>query len=282
MTDTASSTEDVISEAQRLFEESRWAEGYELLRSRISDTADPAERLRLKLELVAGYSEEDWTRGLTNRDVKNALLNEIDAELAELPDPALRACALYERGMALHIGFIMDEGDQERELECFTEAAELYQAVGDAEGACLSTAMIGIFHHVDRLDRETAEPILKRAYEMAPPGVPSYGRSEATRHLGQIRQERGDPAGAIPLLQESLEDRVNLGSTLHMAPALHALGFAKFEAGDVDGAKADIARAREIAERAGSRFWLAMMARTEADIEFSSMLAPELWRRSHP
>jgi hypothetical protein len=80
---------------------------------------------------------------------------------------AVAAEALYLRGAVLHVDFIMGQGDPERELDCFTRA-EIFGQLGDKENAALATAFIGIFHHVDRLDRDTAESILRRAYETAP------------------------------------------------------------------------------------------------------------------
>jgi tetratricopeptide (TPR) repeat protein len=236
----------------------------------------------LQLALVRVYNEEDWTRGLRNHAAKHAILDELDRNTG-LSD-AFAAEALFLRGAVLHVDFIMDQGggDPERELACFTRAAELFGRLGDQENAALATAFIGIFHHVDRLDRETAEPILRRAYEMAPDTGGSYARSEAARHLGQIQQERGDPRGALELLDESLQLRAEARQTRHLAAALHAIGFARLEAGDLAGADDYLGRARQMAERHGARFFLGLIARTEADLALVRMTGPAVHRRTHP
>jgi tetratricopeptide (TPR) repeat protein len=267
-----------------LFDQGRWTEGYDVLRAEIEATPDPVEAARLKIAIVDAANDEDWSRGLHNRWLKHGLLDEVDVVAAANPDEdALGADALFQRGMALHIDFIMapDGEALERERESFARAAELYDAAGDDEGAAFALAMLGIYHHVDLLDRETARPLLQQAFDRAPADRPTYARSEAARHLGQIQQELGDPAGALPMLEESYRQREGASHERHLAAALHALGSARLDAGDFDGAERDLARAREIAERWGAVFILPLIARTEADLAFAR-LAPGVWRRSHP
>jgi tetratricopeptide (TPR) repeat protein len=272
-----------VREAAVLAEASRWEEAIALLRRLLRSSADEASRTRLQLALVRVYNEEDWTRGLCNRAVKHAILDDIDGK-AGLPE-AFAAEALYLRGAVLHVDFIMDQGggDPEREIACFTRATELFGRLGDTENAALATAFIGIFHHVDRLDRDTAEPILRRAYEMAPTTGGSYAKAEAARHLGQIQQERGEPAGALELLDESLQLQAEARlPPCHLAAALHAIGFARLEAGDISGADNYLRRAREVAERYGARFFLGLIARTEADLALMRLTGPAVHRRTHP
>jgi tetratricopeptide (TPR) repeat protein len=269
-----------VHDAAVLAEQARWEEAIALLKRLLRTPNDSEERSRLQLALVRVYNEEDWTRGLRNHSAKHALLDEVDRN-GSLPN-ALAAEALYLRGAVLHVDFIMGQGDPERELDCFTRAAELFIQFGDSENAALATAFIGIFHHVDRLDRDTAEPILRRAYEMAPTNGGSYAKAEAARHLGQIQQERGDPRGALELLEEALQLVAEARLTRHLSSALHAIGFAHLEAGDVAVAEDYLRRAREMGERHGGRFFLGLIARTEADLAFMRQTSPTVHRRTHP
>jgi tetratricopeptide (TPR) repeat protein len=273
--------ETALSEAADLSEKARWEESIAILKRLIRNVAHSESKTRLLLALVRVYNEEDWTRGLRNHAAKHAILDEIEKTNA-LKDP-FAAEALLLRGAVLHVDFIMDKGgDPERERDCFTRAADLFGRLGDRENAALATAYLGIYYHVDRLDRDAAEPILRRAYDMAPDIGGSYARSEAARHLGQIQQERGDPNGALELLEESLQLRAEARQTRHLAAALHAIGFARLEAGDLSGADDYLRRAREMAERHGSRFFLGLIARTEADLGFNRLTGPAVRRRSHP
>ena len=269
-----------LREAATLAEQARWEEAIALLKRLLRAAADSVARTRLQLALVRVFNEEDWTRGLRNRSAKHAILDEIDRNTALSTD--LLAEALFLRGAVLHVDFIMAQGDPERELGCFTRAAELFEQLGDRENAALATAFIGIFHHVDRLDRQTAEPILRRAFEMAPDTGGSYARAEAARHLGQIQQERGDPKGALEMLDEALQQVAEAGLSRHLASALHAIGYARLEAGDLAGADDYLRRAREMGERHGSRFFLSIIARTEGDLALRQLTGPTVHGRTHP
>lgn len=272
---------EAIDRAEHMCDEARWEECYALLEGAIRHETDPTALIRLKLELVHAYNEEDWTRGMFDTKRKFVILDEIEPLAKELSE-VLYARALYERGEALHIDFIMgDGGDPDRELACRIEAAEIFERNGEIEQAALATVMLGISHHVVLLDREAAEPILQRGYDMALPEA-SEARDEASRHLGQILQERGDPGAALTLLEESVRLRAEAGQPRRLPPALHALAFAQLEAGDLDSADANLRRARELGERYGNSFFLAMSARTEAELAWHRVIRPALRTRTHP
>jgi tetratricopeptide (TPR) repeat protein len=277
MSTALTAIDEVTAAACGLCEDGRWEEAVALLERQLRRWCDKDDKARLNVALVRVYNDNDWALGLHHAPRKHALLDEAEGSASG----PLQADVLFERGIALHLEFIMAEGDPERELECFTRAADLYLQCGDQEKAALATAYMGIFHHVVRLDRAAAKPVLWRAYEMSA-AEGSTARSEAARHLGQIQQELGDPAGSLPLLEESLRNRAEAGQSRHLASALHALGFACMEAGYLDRAQDYLQRARENAERYHNRFFLAMLARTEADLTFNRYLGPATRGRTHP
>jgi tetratricopeptide (TPR) repeat protein len=280
MSTTHADVDDAISTATEHYRDARWQDAYDVLERAIAQAPDEHGAARCRTALVDGYNHEDFKRGLQPGRDKHAVIDAIEEAASRMHDDHLLAGALFHRGMALHIEFIMAVGDPDREAECFARAAELYEATGDREGAAMATAMLGIFHHVDRLDREAAEPILRRAYDSAPPG-PSLARSEAARHLGQIRQELGDPESGLALLEESLELRRAAGWEVLLPSAMHAIGYARLEAGDLDGAEAILADAREVAERFDARLPLAFITRTQGDVAMARIV-PNVWRRTHP
>jgi len=271
---------EVLEAVDRCYREARWQEAYALLREALAAEGDELRAAHLRVALVHGLNYEDFKRGLTHREEKHRLLDEVEAAI-DGRDDGLLGSALYERGMALHIEFVMAEGDLDRELDSFTRAATLLERAGDLEGAAMATAMMGVFHHVDRLDRETADPILLRAHAMAPRDRPSLARAEAARHLGQIRQELGDPVAGLRYLEESLQIREDAGWPLHLPSAHHVIGYAKLEAGDFDGARLHLDKAIELAEQLDAPLTVAMAKRNRADLDFA-LLAPGVWRRSHP
>lgn len=278
---TTTEDRDAVTRATLLYRDGRWREGEVALRELIETASDERTRARARLALVDGWNLETWKRGLNPDHDKHGTLDEVERAAAQLDDDALEAGAAYQRGMALHQEFIMAEGNLDRELESFARAAERYEQIGDREGAAMATAMVGIFHHVDRLDRTTAEPILRRAYEMAPDDGTSYARSEAARHLGQIRQELGDPEAGLRYLEESLRIREQAGWPLHLPSAHHVIGYAKLEAGDFESARLHLDKAIELAEQLDAALTVAMAKRNRADLDFA-LLAPAVWRRSHP
>lgn len=270
-----------INTAAALCERARWEESLALLERLLRREEDPLVRCRLKLAKAKALNDLDWARGLRNPAAKHEILDDVETVAKDRFQWAY-AMALFQRGMALHLEFIMSTGDTEYELDCFTRAAELFAAEGDIENAALATAFVGIFYHVDMLDRDRAVPYLQQAYDMAPVGVGSEARSEASRHLGQILQELGDIAAAIPLLEESLAARAEAGATRHLASALHALGFATLELGDFDRARDYLTRARHLAEQHGSALFLPMIIKAEAELELRAVTGPNVWGRTHP
>lgn len=263
------------------FQQGRWEEVIDRMRSRREAIANPLDRARTGIALVEGLNQKDFKLGLQHREEKHHLIDEAVQTALELGDDLLLASALHNRGMALHIDFIMATGDEDAELDSFTRAVDLRLALGNQAAASFSMAMLGIFHHVDRLDRGTAVPILERAFELAGDSGAPLGRSEATRHLGQIKQELGDPLGALPFLRESLRVREESGWATLVPSALHAVASALLDAGDIDGARSVLADARARAESFGSSFTLAFIGLTEAHAEFAE-LAPGVWKRRHP
>lgn len=265
--------DEIVEAVVLLCNEARWEEARVRARRALEQRSERDESyVRLALARVKALNDEDWTRGLVNRAEKYRLLDEIDTMVEAIEDGYLRGHALFQRGMALHIDFCMADGDLDRELECFTQSADLLERCGDVEGAADAIAFVGIFHHVDRLDPDTGRPYLLRAYEMAPTTGGSHAKYEASRHLGQIQHECGDPEGALPLLTESLDLCAEAGRSRGLVPALHALGAARMDAGDLDGAVRDLDRATDIGQRYGCRYFLSFVQRTRAELEFRRMI----------
>jgi tetratricopeptide (TPR) repeat protein len=269
----------VIAEAEARYKRAEWTAAYELLEAALAETTDELEAGTLTVALVEGTNHESFKRGLHRERDAHALLDQAEAAAEGRSDWLLGHVHL-ERGMRLHLENAMAVGDNDRELASFELADKMLAETGDVEGSALAKSMTGIFHHVNLLDRETAVPILRAAYDASPSG-PSAARAEATRHLGQIQQELGDPAGALPTLEESLRCREESGWELLIASSLHTLGYARLESGDLEGAERDLAKAEEIAVRLDAPALLPFIRRAQADLGMARYV-PNLWRRSHP
>ncbi|WP_157574892.1 hypothetical protein [Jiangella muralis] len=267
-------TVDRITSALELADSAQWERAFAQLNLARAAADDTLGGVAVDLARAQVMNEQDWTMCLHDPGRKHDLLEAVDRALTTEPDDRLRAHYLYERGMALHIDFCMGTPDQSAELAAFEESAERYHVLGDQEGEASALAFIGIFHHVDRLDPDTAWPILMHAYEISPQGVGSVGRYEAARHLGQILHEAGKAEEGLTWLLDALEVRAQSGCARGLAPALHAVGAARMGMGDLEGAGRDLERARAIAVRYGSRYFLAFIERTQADLRFRQVLGP--------
>lgn len=270
----STNTVDRITSALELADSAQWERAFAQLNLARAAADETLSSVAVDLTRVQVMNEQDWTMGLRDPSRKHDLLDSVDRALTAEPDDRLRARYLYERGMALHIDYCMGTPDQSAELAAFEGAAEMFQALGDQEGEASARAFVGIFHHVDRLDPDTAWPILMHAYQMSPQGVGSVGRYEAARHLGQILHEAGKANEGLTWLLDALEVRAQSGCARGLAPALHAVGAARMDTGDLDAAGSDLERARDIAVRYGSRYFLAFIERTQAELRFRQVLGP--------
>src|SRR5262245_56575411 len=141
MTPVGTSVDDAVAAARDHYKVARWQDGYRTLEDFLEHEPDERDAARAKLAIVEGRNYEDFKRGMQGGPDKHALLDDVEAAADANDDAWLLGHALFERGMALHIEFVMAEPDSERELDCFTRAAELCERAGDLEAAAMATAL---------------------------------------------------------------------------------------------------------------------------------------------
>jgi len=235
----------------------RWDEAAALLRAARPATAgNPQLEAEVLLALLRMWNGQDFIQMPERADEKTAALDRLDAIAEELSDPLLRAAAMHERALDLHVRYFHGDGDVEREESLLREALALREEHGDANGAAWSLFYVGTVQQVMHGDADAAARSFEEAYarteQLDDPVLTSY----VVRHLGQLRQTGGDYDGALPWLEESLELRQRAGWYAGTLAAHHALGSLRRARGETELAREQLERAREVGERIGSRFML--------------------------
>lgn len=168
------------------------------------------------------------------------------------PEHDLRVTALLDRGV-LEAGAL--EKDPEVQAELYQNLGDIYRKLGDLPRAeqllnsalerrravssdrspavAETTGMLALLR-ADQAKLDDAERLGREALEMSrstlPPGHPIV--AAATGGLGRILEEKGDYAGAIPLLEEAVRQRsLPAHSAADLAGALYELSNAYFYTG---------------------------------------------------
>ncbi|WP_243791230.1 hypothetical protein [Saccharopolyspora gloriosae] len=107
-------------------------------------------------------------------------------------------------------------------------------------------------------DPGTAEQHMRTAADAFRELGDRWGLAQTVSSLAGFRSLRGDHAGAVDVLTESLESFRQLRSEADLVPTLLRIGAERLRAGDLDGGHADLEQARSIADR--TRPWFTIWA----------------------
>jgi tetratricopeptide (TPR) repeat protein len=161
-------------------------------------------------------------------------------------------------------GFI---GEFDEALESAARALSIADMTGDRRLQSHITWTVGDLHAM-RGDWERGIEICERALTLSPDPL---NIANASGHLGSAYLEKGDPAHAVPLLQQSV------GQFSAMAPAGQARGWFTMQLGEAYLLNGELERARdltdqglEILEKAGYRRGIAWGRRTLGRIALAS------------
>lgn len=163
------------------------------------------------------------------------------------------------RGRILHARFLAERRKDDRELALFERAAELYQQLGDVQGAGEALFWIGIVHQVVHGQTERAVPFFERSYALATRVGDSMTVAYAARHLGFAFAEAGEVDAAREKLEESLRLRRELNFGPGIAAALLGLAELAHRTGDPPRARALVEEADSAAVANGAdgiRRWI--------------------------
>ncbi|WP_160150907.1 DUF4062 domain-containing protein [Microbacterium timonense] len=152
--------------------------------------------------------------------------------------PRSRAVALYYVGA---IGFWRDRHFDP--TTALRESRDLFTAVGEPSGAALAGVSIGLglLARAEGPDLTGATAELQRSLDGFGSVDDAWGQAMALVMLGRIAMAGGDVPEALARFEESLQLASAQGELLGMVIAQNHRGWARFLAGDVEGAHADFA-----------------------------------------
>jgi len=180
-------------------------------------------------------------------------LDEVEADLA------------LARGRIVHARFLVERGEDPRELDLFERAVELYERVGNRRGEAEALFWVGIVHQVVHDDSGAALPSLERSYELAIEVGDKLTQSYAVRHLGFADLAAGNVEAARERLEESVRLRREIGFGPGVAAGVLALAEVADDEGDTERAAALLDEAQAIAEESGAAGVLRWIEHTRAE-----------------
>jgi tetratricopeptide (TPR) repeat protein len=170
------------------------------------------------------------------------------------------------RGRILHAQFLTQGKEDQRELDLFEGAAELYQQLGDARGEAEALFWAGTFHQVIREDDQAARPALERSYELAAAAGDKLTLSYAARHLGFADANAGRMEAARGRFEESVRLRREISFLPGVAAGLLALAELTAQEGDRGAAAALLDEAASTATASGAQGILGWIEQARAEL----------------
>jgi len=165
------------------------------------------------------------------------------ADLAGLDTPQ----AQLERGKLIHVEAVRESRLQPGEHEAFSAALIGFREDRDSAGEAEALFWLAVCAQFGG-DDASAEPLLRRAYELGE----SLTKSYAARHLGFIAGARSEDVTARDLLRESLRLREELSFDAGVAAAQLALAEFERSRGNTDEADRLLADADRLARAIGA------------------------------
>jgi predicted ATPase len=171
--------------------------------------------------------------------------------------PILRARALRCYGGSSHIA-----GKYAQAQRASEESLALFRAEGDERGIAILLHRLGVTALA--LEKREARELLEESLELFRQTGSRRGEAEAIGSLGHLAHRAGDVERALELYEQSAEIVAPLGFTWWQLNMLQAIAECALELGRTDKAvpraRASLALAREIGDRQGTVFALALLA----------------------
>jgi predicted ATPase len=167
-----------------------------------------------------------------------------------------RARALFIAG---HLAFGLSDFEASRPL--VTEAAGLFEAVGDRRGVAQTLVPLGVIHAAT--GDPTGETELQRAIHLARDVGDTWTLAFAELASGSMLTSEARHDEAVPLLEASIDHNRQLGTEVLLAYALGYLGRARIGLGQLTAARAVLVEALDRGGSMGSR---EVVARTLTDV----------------
>ena len=190
----------------------------------------------------------------------------------EVP-PILRARALRCYGGSSHIA-----GNYEQARRAYEESLALFRAEGDERGIAVLLHRLGVSALV--LEQPDARELLEESLELFRRTGSRRGEAESIGSLGHLAYREGKVERALELYEQSATIVAPLGFTWWQLNMLQAIAECVLELGRIDEAvrrgRESLALAREIGDRQGTVFALALLAWAAAE-QHDIRRAGRLW-----
>ncbi len=151
-----------------------------------------------------------------------------------------------------------DYGDDASLLEQYQKSLEIYEKLGDSQGAAESLLKIGTIYQ-DKGDYHSALKNYQKSLEIREKIGDTRGIAESLHQIGMIYEQRGDYDAALDYYQKALEIKEKIGDKKGKAISLHQLGKIHEERGDYDAALDHYQKALEISEKIGDMLGMALI-----------------------
>lgn len=188
------------------------------------------------------------------------LIGEAIQLLQELDDE--RALARSQNNLGI---IRRDEHRLDEALDAFQRALALWRLLEDPKGIAESLTYMGVVQGL-RGRRDVAAELWREALEVARSSGERVRQAVVLTCLGSAAYRAGDAAESVRLLEEAEGIAATVGDRMQEADTLRSLAKARAHIGDLAGAHADVSRAIELFERAGSNPQLGVALRTLGEI----------------
>lgn len=250
--------------------EGRWSQALTLLHGLqpVAAQLDDAALAHNALLIARVLTNQGLFSGQDTLNDREAALKRALAHAEVTGDASLTGGVWDAWGFSLHIAYLGSDrsSEPEHELEYFERGLALRRQANHPREIAESQFHIGLVYGVIREDHAQALPYFEEAYRLAQAADDDVMASYAIRHIGFARYEAGNMEGARADLEVSLRLREVAHFEPGVAMALVALAAVMAEQGDKAGAKSNLERARNILESLGATSRIQMVEQRLAQL----------------
>jgi tetratricopeptide (TPR) repeat protein len=200
------------------------------------------------LQMARVLSDEALFSGIDNQEKRQEALNNVQS-LAEASENKALVASIYDAiGLSQHVDFLNSDRSKEPEdeLDFFERGLRLRKEHGTPGQVAESTFHVGLVYDVIRKQYDKALPYHKEAYKIATDEKDKLTASYAIRHIGFARYNADNVESAKQAFTESLELREAIGFAPGIAFSLVTLAQVDVEEGDKPSALARLKKARKL------------------------------------
>ena len=209
---------------------------------------DPNAQATVWLQMARSLTDEALFGGVANQEKRQEALKNTQS-LAEASTNKALVASIYDAiGLSLHVDFLSSDRSKEPEdeLSFFERGLELRKEHGTPEQVAESTFHVGLVYDVIRKEYDKALPYHEEAYKIATDEKDRLIASYAIRHIGFARYNADNVESAKQAFTESLELREAIGFTPGIAFSLVTLAQVDVEEGNKPSALARLKKARKL------------------------------------